>query len=669
MPDGALVEMPDQLTAEQASALQALLPKKPAGVAEDILTKAVPGGLVRGLLAGADMGTAGVKALGTPPAVYPRGIPGGELGVGKVDPGAGGYLSRVELPSITAERSGFVPRAETGPGRYAEEAIAGGTGAMTFPGSIIPKLAAGVGGGVGGEFASNMLEEKPWARVVGALLGGPLGYMGLQGGKLLNSLLVPGGRSTQTPSVMADVAKGTTPAEWDKMIATREAGKDLEVPIVGFQGLDRPSPLHTLQEKVTGQAPKLTAELAKQNPAAQKAANKFLGTLAPEMEPSAVATRAQGAAEGAIQKSIHFVTAATAPDYTIEVLKAPSQYVRAAAQNMVATTNESPAAREFLRKEVFAKLGATKEGYSVPEMKNTLNEAKKSLDELGKPGIASRGVDNHSAGLIRGALNDLETLVSAASANRPQGNAIMREMYERIVNPMQASLTGKIAGIEGVIDSKVPPTTRILGELNAPTVRAESIRKLASDMARGGDAQAFPALVRGTWEQNLEKAFAGAEGSPANAPAKFAAALRGTAEQTAKRENFRATVAEVARANGLTGRAIDESVVGAEKLMTVMEAAGRGKGGMGATPGTAGGTVENIVLRGGPGAASGAQLRVFGPISDFLNRKAYKEIAEYLSSPTGLEHLRELAKFDLSNYRLSGISGGVAGTATQATQR
>lgn len=671
MPDGTLVSMPEKVSPEQAAALSSLLQKsKPPSALEDVGQRAVPRAIIRGLFALPDMGTAMVKGLGSLKPTYdiPQ-VPGGELAAEDTAPAQAvrDYMSRVKPPSESLiEATGIKPPA-TGPGRYTEEAGAGAIGALSFPGSIVPKVISGAAGGAGGELGANLLEDKPWARVASAIAGSTAAYPAFQAAKLGASLL--GGPSTQTARIVSDAAKGTTPAEFDAMKAGQDAGRAAGVETTPVQNLARPSPLHALQEKVTTQSPELMQMLAGQNAQAQSAGRRFLGDIAPPAEPSAVATRAQGAAEGAIKKAQEFATAATAPDFQIEILKAPAPYVRAAAADMVARTNESPAAREFLRREVFGKISPSAGGFSIPEIKNTLNEAKQSLRDLGTPGIASSGVDNHAAGLIRDSLKDLETLVSAASANRPQGIALMREIYERIVDPMKASLTGKIAGVEGVVEGGVPPTTRILGELNAPTVRAESIHKLASDMTRAGDAQAFPSLVRATWEQNLEKAFGGIEGSAANAPARFAAALRGTAEQTAKRENFRAAMAEVARANGLSGRAIDETVIGAEKLMSVMEAAGRAKGGMtGALP-SAGGVVENVVLRGGAGAASGAQLRVFGPISDMMNRKAYKEIAGLLASRDGVEQLRELAKFDLRKYRMSAVSGAAAGVGSQVQER
>jgi hypothetical protein len=304
---------------------------------------------------------------------------------------------------------------------------------------------------------------------------------------------------------------------------------------------------------------------------------------------------------------------------------------------------------------------------SVEELKNIINEAKTALKA---PTIGDKGIDRYVAGKISTSLNELEKVVSSASANRPLGHEVYRDIYDRIVNPMRQSLTGKIAGVKGVVDEAVPPTTRILGELNAPTIRAESIRKLAADMTRAGDPQAFPALVRAGWEQNLEKAFGGAAGQSApDAPARFAAALRGTPEQVAKRENFRATVSEVGRANGLTLAQIKEAVTGADKLMSVMEAAGRAKGGLAAAAPAGGSVIETGIVRMGPGTGNSAQLRMITGISNFLNAKAYGEIAKMLTSPTGLADLREMAKFDLGKYRLSAVSGAAGSTATQATER
>lgn len=737
MPDGTLVEMPEQVSPAQAQALRKLLPKEAPDTTLDVL-KGVGGGTIQGLTTGMDLGTMALKAVMTPPKAYPSGIPGGENRAERMDPRAWDYGSKIKLPSQSLDEAGMIPHAVTGLGKYAQEITAGGVGALSFPGgSIVPKVAVGMGAGAGGELAANTLEDKPWARVAGAVASTLPSYGFLQLLKLAESYR--GGPSTQTARIVSDAAKGTSEAELARAAETQAAGKAAGVDLTPIQGLERPQALHGLQEKAIANSPDLAAVIAKQNPAAAGAANRFLGEIAPPGEPAAVATRAQGAAEGAIEKARKFATEGTKPYYELLQEDVPYSLVKESAARMREVVKESPAAREFLKHEVLSKItrpiasneGAGQRGWmvdpgvipgepehiykgglayiaerankpgtydainetstrviasgtdigalkaavekqlgsakttgfvSVGEIQGVLNEAKTKLNA---PMIGDKGIDRHVAGKIRTSLDELENIVTAASANRPLGHQVYADIYDRIVNPMKAGLTGKIAGVKGVVDDAVPPTTRILGELNAPTVRAESIQRLAKDMTRV-DPGAFPALVRGTWEQNLEKAFAGGDQA---SPAKFAAALRGSPEQAAKRENFRATIAEVARANGLSQRGIDEAVVGAEKFMSVMEAAGRAKGGMAAAPPAQGGPVENLILRAGPGMAPAAGVRWLDRISDMMNRKAYGEIAEALTSPDGMTQMREWAKFDIGKYRLSGVSGGVAGVTTQAKER
>src|SRR5882672_10481512 len=166
MPDGTPVMMPDQLSPAQMADLESLAPKaelpSPA--------RAAVRGIVRGLFSVPEM----VHSVASPSK--------GTLAVLQsmsTEPN-----KPIEMPTYASVLEKVLPKKPEGASRYLEEGLAGGTGALTFPGAVVPKVVAGVGSGLGGETAASLLEDKPWARVAGALAGGPLAYAGLQGGKL-----------------------------------------------------------------------------------------------------------------------------------------------------------------------------------------------------------------------------------------------------------------------------------------------------------------------------------------------------------------------------------------------------------------------------------------------------------------------------------------------------
>lgn len=663
MPDGTLVEMPEQVSPAQAQALRKLLPKEAPDTTLDVL-KGVGGGTIQGLTTGMDLGTMALKAVMTPPKAYPSGIPGGENRAERMDPRAWDYGSKIKLPSQSLDEAGMIPHAVTGLGKYAQEITAGGVGALSFPGgSIVPKVAVGMGAGAGGELAANTLEDKPWARVAGAVASTLPSYGFLQLLKLAGSYM--GGPSTQTARIVSDAAKGTSEAELARAAETQAAGKAAGVDLTPIQGLERPQALHGLQEKVIANSPELAATLAKQNPAAAAAANRFLGEIAPPGDPLQTAEAAQKAATGAIQHLKDVRTTRVSPSYetapmadaAVSMMNAPllAKRIRASAD----TATESGQQIASLADQV-------EKAKTIQQLNTIYNEWNQGLKAKM---LNNKSITDYTAGQVRErGLGPLDTFLARSDVgqvDRPGGQALYKEITDTIVNPVRRGSTGMVAGERGFVEDKVAPVERVLSTLNSDKMRAQSIRTLANSL-ESQTPGTFPALVRGTWEQNLEKAFAGGDQA---SPAKFAAALRGSPEQAAKRENFRATIAEVARANGLSQRGIDEAVVGAEKFMSVMEAAGRAKGGMAAAPPAQGGPVENLILRAGPGMAPAAGVRWLDRISDMMNRKAYGEIAEALTSPDGMTQMREWAKFDIGKYRLSGVSGGVAGVTTQAKER
>lgn len=640
---------------------------------------------IRGVGAGSDvlhMATELMTKIGLPGMPPTMGWMGPLLKPGEITsdtgkspaPGVNPYV----FPSLTneASKAGLLPEAETKPGRYAQEALSGAAGALAMPAkgpSVLMKAFIGGAGGAGGETAANLFPEVPLARVMGTLATSFIAYPTAELGKILGAYL--GAKSPVTPEIVASALKGQDLIRPAATATSSMTGPGPKVTML--QAVNQPGPAQSLQQSINASErgrETMVPFIQAQNPAAEAAGQRFLASTGGEkMEPAAAATRAQAAGEGAISRGQSLATDVAAPYFRITEGMIPQPYISAIRQRVISTTNESPAAREFIAREVFGKLNPTRTApytveQSTVELKNVINEAKDTLERTMKtPGINTSGINDHAAGLIRDALKDYEVMVNAASTNRPEGLKLMREVYQRIVNPMESGPEGYLAGKAGVVEGTQPPVVRNLSLLTNPDkVRAESISKLERNMTTS-DPGSFPALARATWDRELTSAFSGSEGlSSLEAPAKFVTALRGTAEQTAKRENFNATMAGIARANGQPEGPV---VRAANEVMDIIEASGRAKGGVTASKGNVGAAVENVIVRGGPGTQAQTQFRIFGRISDFLKDKAYGEIAKMLTTPEGTKELVELAKYSAAGYRAGAGAAATGAVVTQSIER
>lgn len=550
-----------------------------------------------------------------------------------------------------------IPKPETGPGKYTEAATEGATSGLLFPGSKLLNMFTGASGGVGGEMAGEVISEDPITKMLGSLAGSAVGYPLFNLGKLGMAWL--GGPSTQTPRIVSQAAKGLEKEDFDKAETLMKSALDEGIGITPIQAIEKQTPLHNLQERVTSSGSAggdMTQFLAQQTEQASKAGHGMLGGV-PLVEPVEAAARAKGAANDAIATAKAMRTDAVKRDY--ETLPRPFSEDKVenayrTAQILVGSDIIGPttAAGRFIQREVLDRINPDWAGHTHGEqIKAIVQEAKKKLKNVDF--AKSEGITDRSVSQIKTGLSPLENYLDNIAFNRPRGEARYADISETLVRPLQRGPAGQIRGAANQLDEGM--ASRVLRVLDSPNISAQSILSTQSWLTHQ-DPGAFSTLVKSFITKKLEESFKGTGGqASADSPAVFAQALWGTPQQSAKRENFRAMIVGAARDAGMNEQA---TLKGAENLMRIMEAAGRGKSGMAKATVETGGSVENVVARVGPGGMNTAQVRWFSDIEDMLRSKAYREIADMLMSPDGMKKLRELAKWDLSKIRL-----GAAGTA------
>lgn len=652
MPDGALVQMPDNPTPEQLAALSKITTAPT--VAEDVRDSAVGGG-IKGVFAPADMmhaASKGVKGAGAIPTL-----------IGMLSDLTG--YSDSPAPSKVMEDAGVIHKPTTGAGGYVKEGIAGGVGAGFMPGYWGPKLVSGVMGGLGGEGAANLFEDKPYARIIGSLVGNILGYPLLQGGKMAAATV--GGKSSELPKMVSKASEGMTDADWKAAGTIHNDASRAGVKITPISAIEKPTPLLALQQKVMSSetaGPKMTSFVGDINPAAQRVAQALIDKISPAKDPRAATHEVQQAATESIQKARDLRTTAVDPLYktTPAASGAAQLNIPGLAQRLEGNIDDATEAGQAIR----SLAASVREAKTIDQVNTIYNEVNQGLS---KKLLNNKSITDYTAGQVRErGLKLIDEFLGRSQVDRSGGKTIYTQVTDDVVNPLKRSLTGELAGVKGVVDEAVPPMQRVTTALSSDKIRAQTILDTQADLARVGKADAFPTLVRANWEKSLEGAFKGEAGvSAPNAPAQFAAQVWGSPEQTAKRENFRAAMAGVARSHGVAEAPV---IKGAEKLMKILEAAGRGKeGAASATGGGIGGAVESVGMRAGTGMRPQLMVRLTSYIDDLIHGKAYRELADVLTSKDGMKTLRELASFNITQYRGSVASGAVPAAIQQAAPR
>ncbi len=565
-------------------------------------------------------------------------------------------LGEKKAPSDAVAEALAGQRAKNRGARYLEEAVAGATGGVQFPGSKLVNAVTGATSGIGGEAAANQFGDAPWARIGGSLAGGPVGYAGISAGKLALSAL--GGPSTRAPELVAAAARGLTDADWAKVQKILDDATAAGVRITPIQAIEKATGLHSLQERVArseGGGGRMSEFLGSQNLHAANAGRGMMGGV-PVAEPTAAALRARGAAGGAVGQAKQMRTDAVKGDYETLIQpfsEIPITPTKRQMEQLLMSEYVGPttSAGRFLQSEVLNRLGDTWMGHTHGEqIKNILLEARKKLQN--KDFATSSGIDDAAQSRIKTGLAPLEKYLDDITVNRQRGEARYGAITEDFVKPLQRGPLGNMRGGLGKFDETM--ANRIFKTLDSDNVSAQSILQAQGWMSHQ-DPGAFSQMVKAHFTKKLEAAFEGAgQGKSApNAPALFAESVWGTAEQVAKRENFRAMVVGAARDAGLPER---EVLKGMENLMRVMEAAGRAKGGVAKNVPDVSGALENVLTRWGPGSANSVQFRTLSRIDDWIREKAFSDIADSLTSPEGLKELRQWANFDIRKVRFGGAA-------------
>jgi hypothetical protein len=638
------------LAASQQARKPVTAPPAPAPSESSDYGYAAKRGLVRGLMNNADLAIESSKG------------PTGTLMMGGVPWIIRQLMERKEgkpfEPSQRVLESLDMKDKSSGAGaRYLEEGVAGGVGALATGGKVAPSVVSGVAGGLGGEASADMFGDNPVSRVAGSLISSLLGYGGYSA--------VAGSRAKTR---VHDIAKDIPDKTFDEIKEALDNAKKQGVKISAAQATSERTPLSALSQEVTSSpatAPKAGLNLEAQAGQAKSAADRLLGMMGGVKDPTEAAHGAQKAATKAIAAADSDLSNTVKPLYETDLNKLADFAKRKNGLAKAIFAESDPATEHGKHLKDLAKAVTKAE---TPEQLNAIyNEWNQGLQQNKLNG---KSVVDFAAGEIRNkGLSKLDRFLNAVQVNRKGAQDEFAYQTSRVIDPLRRSPVGQLAGRAGIQEDVPTQTARILRVLDDHNVRAQSILDTQVTLDKQAPGT-FAKLAAAAFDKKVQEAFKGREGqTPFDAPAQLAQAVWGGPKQTAMRENFRATMAGVARSHGLTGAAEGEFVKGAEKIMQAIEAAGREKvTGNISHPSPVVGEIAK-----GAGAVALYAPQATGVISRTLEKvsggKLAKDLYEMLwSGPEGVDKIRKYARMSIPEIRASALAGAGAAAYEQAKE-
>lgn len=639
MPDGALVDMPDNPTPEQLSALQKVVAPQKADPLEDLAHK---GKLTLSALA---------RGAASLPALYSD------------------LFAPVDVPSTKSARdlprsnavSNFGEHPRTVGEKYLNSGLEGVGGSFIGPGSLtkpVQTALIGLSSGLGSEAAAQTMGDNAVSRVVGAMVGGA----------------VPTAVSALKPNAQRLLKQATEQvpeAAWRRAGRAKETLDQAGIPHLNSQLLGEGSTLPDLVA-VASQHPSvrpgLVSKVEKSPELARNAYERWKSSNLPIGldETRSVLNDVQGAAQGRIND----LKAGARGDYSAALKPGLSaetytpQQVRQLAETLRKTAADP------------SKFGPlTAGGQFIGKLADDIESTVKAGAILGPNGLPlERGVQK---GYINNLLKDLNTraekegykglsmdevkaAIRQATPEFQPARDAMSSTIASTVNPAKKSLLGQLADQGGGIrPDKATATTRSLDIVFPKDVRQpDAILELGHQL--GGDR--VGELLREHLSRSMEQSVKlSAEAGRMQQPFDFVKAIAGT---NAQRQNLEAALKVTSEAMGANPAAVRN---GFYKLMRAFETTKDLK-----LPAS----VDRAVLQqqaglNAPGLLVAPQSRLGRVLWEKATEKTFKEIAAIVTSPDGLKQLEAIAKapgyFPASAYARSILSSTMASQNPEET--
>lgn len=665
MPDGTLVDLPDNPTPQEAKEIAALMNgQETAGLLSRAGSAAVSGGksLARGF------GNAALTMLE------------GGFATGQLDPET---LEPVRSPLFTKAEE-LLNRHLPKPAEpsFANAALEGAGGAFAGPTGAIGPIRTAVSGalaGGGGEGAARLFGDNALSRGLGAVLGGGLGAIGAHA-------------RTNAPTLAREGLEDVKPVHLDQAVERMRWAQSQGVPINLSQAMPRASNVDDLVDALANSrfGDKTISQLRDQ-PERLHIRSKIEAGKLPGVQssPQDVANRAQEAATGAIKSGEAQASAAYRAALPAGT-KVPVSNIQAFEDSLKSFAKANPnTAGADMANHVVSKL---KIESGAPAQKVPLGSGKFS-SRIQKVGAPTPPTYIDDAQQLKGAVDDaiqgfgantLGTAASAKDLNRyaaqirdlwkqtvrqpgtPLDNAAgaARQVFTDTVNPMKKSITGDIAGPRGASETRQATASKLESYFNkgTPQKGPSPILTLEKDL-RNVDPTVFTDAVKTHIAGRLNK-ISPVEGE--RVAQDFAAQVKKTLAANPDQERgLRDMLAGVARSQGLPEKELVDGFMNFIRLSTT---AARLPGRVSGLP------VRDAIERAGEsGVATALQAGPFGSFYQMgrrirmaLSADAFRTIDKLITTPEGVRTLQELAKSPIMSLQSQNAIAAFYGSLGQS---
>lgn len=638
MPDGQLVDMPDNPTPEQQAALRSILTKG-ASAPTVAAPKEEPSG------------------LGETARVVGKSIYGGLTSLPRFAMQAGDWLeermptpdwTKIPIPGYNkiAEadkvvREAVEPKTKGGKviGNIGEAAV----GAIASPGGLaapIKSAIIGASSGAGSETAAKLFGDNAVTRVLGGLAGGLTG--GLATAAKTN-------RGTLAREALADARPEDLAVAVERMKAARAAG----IPINLSQAMPRGSNIDAYVDALANSkhGRNVTEQLRKQPQQIAFGAEEQMANLPGQIRmPQVLANNAQEAATAAVDAAKRARTNAWQKAYDDGLLQSgqltvPETAVAAAYQKLTDLANSVPnTSKSKMLMDLRERL-ATPDGFITEPLQ--LNEILKDAAGRLKPvNLATSGLDAGAAKWVGKQVSALRDDFGNAFEPIQKANAAYQAATPA-VDALKKSVVGRIAGRAGAQDAIESPQTKLFGVFDKGTVpgaTSSEILTMEKAFRNAGQPEVFQDAAKSWLAGKVSSALKSTDNRmPENIGERLRVAFGDPRQLDQTSKGFEDVLAGLARSQGAPEA---QYVKGFKHFMEIVSDAARRPGSVrGVTPGEVKEMAsEGVFKRLG-------QVSVMTPIrqpalkwASFLEADALSTMDKLLTTPEGVATLVKLGK-------------------------